>query len=220
MEESLEEESLAVEAYNTVLVALVTLQARAPRRRSSRIAQQQAETSGEAGAAELLQAELADPQEEETAAAALAPVGPQGEENATAALAPASAQSQEQGQAPVLEVSVLRQMQQQQPLMRALSEYIVDRKLPVDRLQRIRVLETAPLYEVNQAGLLCRVRGRGDSGSLGVDLQVVVPEALRGTIIAGCHQGPEGHASVLKTFQKVRDRFYWPVMFLDTQRYL
>ena len=61
MEGSLEEESLAVEAYNTVLVALVTAQARAPRRRSSRIAQQQAATGGEADAAELLQAELADP---------------------------------------------------------------------------------------------------------------------------------------------------------------
>ena len=122
-----------------------------------------------------------------------------------AAPAGGKVQAQEPSQEPVLEVSVLRQMQQQQPLMRALSEYIVDCKLPVDRLQRIRVLETAPLYEVNQAGLLCRVRGRGDNSSLGVDLQVVVPEALRGTVIAGCHQGPEGHASVLKTFQKVRD---------------
>ena len=90
---------------------------------------------------------------------------------------------------PVLEVAMLRQMQQQQPLMKALSEYIVDRKLPNDRLEleRIRVLETAPLYEVNQAGLLCRIRGRGDNSSLGVDLQVVVPEVLRGTVIAGCH---------------------------------
>ena len=139
-------------------MALVVAQARAPRRRSSRIAQQQAATGGEADAAELLQAELADPQEEEEAApASLAP-----------SEAPSDVQSQEQGQAPVLEVSVLRQMQQQQPLMRALSEYIVDRKLPVDRLQRIRVLEIAPLYEVNQAGLLCRVRGRGDNSSLGV----------------------------------------------------
>ena len=52
------------------------------------------------------------------------------------------------------------------------------------------------------------------------DMQVVVPEELRGTVIAGCHENKEGHASVLKTFQKVREQFYWPGMFMDVQRYL
>jgi len=231
LEESLEEESLAVQAYNTVLVALLTAQARAPRRRSRRIAQQT--VGSDTATAELVQAKLHEHEQEEKEEAdspgAVVPheEGPQaaGEDAPKGVPAPAAtpgtpSQLQEAGLEPVLEVAVLRQMQQQQPLMRALSEYIVDRRLPVDRLERIRVLETAPLYEVNQAGLLCRIRGRGDNGSLGVDLQVVVPEALRGTVIAGCHQGPEGHASVLKTFQKVRDRFYWPGMFLDVQRYL
>ena len=53
-----------------------------------------------------------------------------------------------------------------------------------------------------------------------MDLQVVVPEALRGVVIKGCHEGREGRASVLKMFQKVRERFYWPGMFADVQRYL
>ena len=39
-------------------------------------------------------------------------------------------------------------------------------------------------------------------------------------MIAGCHENKEGHASVLKTFQKVRERFYWPGMFMDVQQYL
>ena len=104
--------------------------------------------------------------------------------------------------------------------MKSLVDYIVHRRLPADRLERIRVLETSPLYEVNQAGLLCRIRERGSRGSLGVDLQVLVPEALQGVVIAGCHQGMEGHMSVMKTFQKVRDRFYWPGMYNDVQRYV
>ena len=87
-------------------------------------------------------------------------------------------------------------------------------------MARIRVLEASPLYEVNQAGLLWRVRERGIKGSLGMDLQVMVPEALRGAIIQGCHQGDEGHYSVMKTYQKVRDRFYWPGMFSDIQQYV
>ena len=76
------------------------------------------------------------------------------------------------------------------------------------------------MYEVNKAGMLCRVRQRGKQGSLVMVMQVVVPEELRGTVIAGCHENKEGHASVLKTFQKVRERFYWPGMFMDVQRYL
>jgi RecA/RadA recombinase len=121
---------------------------------------------------------------------------------------------------PVVSTQALWECQRRQPMMKAIAEYVEDQKLPTDRLQRIRVLETAPMYEVNQAGLLCRVRAKGKAGSLGMDLQVVVPEALRGQVIAGCHQGPEGHASVLKTFQKVRERFYWTGMFMDVQRFL
>ena len=68
---------------------------------------------------------------------------------------------------------------------------------------------------------LCKVRERGKKGSLGLDLQVVIPEGpQRDIVIAGCHEGAEGHASVLKTYQKVRDRFYWPGMFLDVQDFV
>ena len=49
------------------------------------------------------------------------------------------------------------------------------------------MLEVAPMYEVNKAGMLCRVRQRGKQVSLGMDMQVVVPEELRGTVISGCH---------------------------------
>ena len=99
-------------------------------------------------------------------------------------------------------------------------KYVGNNILPKDKLMRIRVLEQAQEYEVNQAGLLCKVRERGNKGSLGLDMQVVVPEALRTAVVAGCHEGTEGHTSVIKTYQKVRDRFYWPGMFLDVQKYI
>ena len=53
-------------------------------------------------------------------------------------------------------------------------------------------------------------------------MQVVVPEAIRTAVLAGCNEGIEGHghASVIKTYQKVRDRFYWPGMFLDVHEYI
>ena len=111
----------------------------------------------------------------------------------------------------VVEVETIRKGQEQQPMMAAIKAYVSKSILPKDKLMRIRVLEQAQAYEVNQAGLLCRVRERGSKGSLGLDMQVVVPEALRTAVVAGCHEGIKGHASVIKTYQKVLDRFYWPV---------
>ena len=104
----------------------------------------------------------------------------------------------------VLDTDTVVRCQMRQPMLRHIKEYITDQVLPASRLERIRMLEVAPMYEVNKAGMLCRVRQRGRQGSLGMDMQVVVPEELRGTVIAGCHENKEGHASVLKTFQKVR----------------
>ena len=46
-------------------------------------------------------------------------------------------------------------------------------------------------------------------------MQVAVPEELRGIIIMACHEAKEGHQSAMKTYQKVRERFYWPGCFAD-----
>ena len=117
-------------------------------------------------------------------------------------------------------VDTIRKEQEQQPVMAAVKVYVQNKVLPKDKLMRIRVLEQAQSYKVNQLGLLCKVRLRGRNGSLGVDMQVVIPEGLRSAVIEGCHDGTEGHSSVLKTYQKVRDRFYWPGMFLDVQNFV
>ena len=84
--------------------------------------------------------------------------------------------------------------------MAAVKMYVQNKVLPKDKLMRIRVLEQAQFYEVNQAGLLCKIRLRGRNGSLGMDMQVVIPEGMRSAVIEGCHDGAEGHASVLKTY--------------------
>ena len=112
-----------------------------------------------------------------------------------------------------IKTDTIKSMQEEQPHMKAVKEYTQQQILPADRLDRIRVLEAAPLYEVNHMGLLCRVREKGHGGSLGLDMQVMIPEPLRGEIIRGCHQGVEGDMAVIKTYQKVRERFYWPGMF-------
>ena len=66
----------------------------------------------------------------------------------------------------------------------------------------------------------CRVRARGKGGNLGLQLQIVVPERLQGAIIEACHQGSGCHESVMKTFQNIREKFYWPGMYADVHRYI
>ena len=114
----------------------------------------------------------------------------------------------------------IKSAQEYNPHMKSLMDFITDKKLPTDRLARVELLQTAQTYDVNSQGLLCKVRPRGKQASLGLDMCIVVPESIRGKVVEGCHLGVMGHDSVLKTYQRVRERFYWPGMFADVARYI
>ena len=86
-----------------------------------------------------------------------------------------------------LEMKQIVQAQDKQPLMSDVKAYIRHGIMPRGKLARIRALEQAQMYEVNQAGALCKVRERGKKGSPGLNLQVVIPEGpQRDIVIAGC----------------------------------
>ena len=54
--------------------------------------------------------------------------------------------------AKVLDTDTVVRCQMRQPMLRHIKEYITDQVLPASRLERIRMLEVAPMYEVNKAG--------------------------------------------------------------------
>ena len=72
-------------------------------------------------------------------------------------------------------------------------------------------------------GLLCRsyapahLRRRG-----GFRDQLVVPKALRTLVINACHDLPAsgGHLAFKGTFDKVRDRYWWPTMHTDVSTHV
>ena len=50
---------------------------------------------------------------------------------------------------------------------------------------------------------------------------VVVPETLEPEILKGVHDSPfSGHIGVIKTLDKIRDRFYWPGMRESVELYI
>ena len=52
----------------------------------------------------------------------------------------------------------------------------------------------------------------------GIKSQLVVPTPLRHEILIGGHDDPlAGHLGVNKTYEKLRERYYWPKMFADVQ---
>ena len=205
VQESEEEESRTVEMYDMVS-ALTREKRKATRKEDTDVAvtdSTDAEHSGTVGQPDMTTVkgeEIVDGEIEETAGEAGQVAIPE--------------------QTVQMNAKAIQESQQHQPFMKAMTTYITDQTLPTDRLEKIKILESAPLYEVNSKGLLCRIRERGKQGSLGLSMQVMVPAEMREEVIAGCHEGKEGHASVLKTFQKLRERFYWPGMFTDVQLYL
>ena len=72
-------------------------------------------------------------------------------------------------------------------------------------------------------GLVCRsyrpghLRRRGDFRD-----QFVVPVSLRKLVINACHDLPSsgGHLAFKATFDKVRDRYWWPTVHTDVQHHV
>lgn len=114
---------------------------------------------------------------------------------------------------------MLLEEQRAQPRMKAMMQYKKEGQLPNTRLERIRLLEQAPFFDVNAAGLLCKVRMRDEKGRLPISMQVVVPESLQGMLVAASHQNASGHASALRTYQRLRENFYWPGMWADCEAF-
>ena len=53
------------------------------------------------------------------------------------------------------------------------------------------------------------------------DLRLVVPDVLRDELIHAMHdEMVGGHQGVLKTYEKLKKKYFWPGMFADTERYI
>ena len=121
-----------------------------------------------------------------------------------------------------ISVEMMKEAHQQYPTIKLLKQCLIDKTLPVQRLDRIKVLEQAPFHEMNVEGLVCRVMYRdwAGGGRLAPILQVIVPEELRNRIVAAYHEDKNAHPSAIRTFQAVSQKFYWPGMLADICRYL
>ena len=89
--------------------------------------------------------------------------------------------------------------------------------MPSNDAKARRILLRSDSFYISQDGLLCHLdrsqRRARDSSS-----QLVVPQSMKYEILSNVHNHVAGaHFGVHKTFQKLKQRYWWPSMFKDRE---
>lgn len=125
---------------------------------------------------------------------------------------------------PEPEHSDLIALQKKCPDFQVIYEYLAERKLPDDA-----TLARNTTWESDQYMLADKVlyhyyqpRTKKANPSEGSIIQVALPKALRLDVLRSYHDSIAGggHLGIQKTFESVRQKFYWPHMSQDVQDYV
>ena len=115
------------------------------------------------------------------------------------------------------------EIREKQPKDLALSEtidYIQHDSLPSNDAKARRILLRSDCFYISQDGLLYHLdrsqkRSARDSFS-----QLVVPQSMKYEILSNVHNHVAGaHFGVRKTFQKLKQRYWWPSMLKDVEHW-
>ena len=109
--------------------------------------------------------------------------------------------------------------QDQDVFATALKRYLRTNQLPPgDPYLSARLVKVEDQFFVEEGGLLCRIWWRDPRRRAKLDpvYQLYVPEELRGVVMVAFHGGTRsGHLSPLKTWLRIKERFWWSGMQAD-----
>ncbi|ROT64516.1 putative paraneoplastic antigen Ma1 [Penaeus vannamei] len=112
---------------------------------------------------------------------------------------------------PLLQPDLVERHQRDDPLWQQLIEYLEEGRLPPRRI---------PL-PLDQFELRDRVLYHVKSNNERAMLQLVIPRSLCGAALDAVHAVPSaGHQGVHRTYQRLRDHFYFPGMLAASRRYV
>ena len=84
---------------------------------------------------------------------------------------------------------------------------------------RLLLLSTDSYY-LDENGILCHLWPPGKGKAQSLRSHVVIPAPLRHDILTSCHDdATAGHLGPTKTYEKVRNRYYWHGMFKDIEHW-
>ena len=112
---------------------------------------------------------------------------------------------------PGVQIERVRELQRSDPTLADIITYLESSRLPNTSAEARAIVHSIDDYYLDPDGLLCHLwvpRGRRVPG---IKSQLVIPTSLRHEILVGGHDDPlAGHLGVNKTYEKLRERYYWP----------
>ena len=115
----------------------------------------------------------------------------------------------------------IHELQRRDPSLADIIDYLEHDTLPSNNQSAKTLLHTIDDYYLDRDGLLCHIWTPGKGRLTTLRSQLVVPTALRHEILLSVHDSPlgGGHLGVHKTYEKVRERYYWRGLFADVQHW-
>ena len=121
---------------------------------------------------------------------------------------------------PGVQTAKIKDLQRKDPALADIIEYLEFDVLPSDGKAAKKLLYTIEQYHLDPDGVLCHIWIPGGRRITTPKSQLVVPSSLRHEVLINAHDLPTGgHLGVNKTYAKLRDRYYWPKMYMDVQHW-
>ena len=110
------------------------------------------------------------------------------------------------------ETDEIREKQRKDPEISEMIDYVLNDILPSNDAKARRILLGGDSFYNSQDGLLCHL-DRSQKRARDSFSQLVVPQSMKYTILSNVHNHVAGaHFGVHKTFQKLKQRYWWPSM--------
>ena len=121
---------------------------------------------------------------------------------------------------PIPSIQGLHKLQRQDKDLSDIIQYLEVATLPASDAKARSLLLSIDSYYLDENGILCHLWSPGKRRVHSICSQVVIPASLCHEILVACHDDPTaGHLGVLKTYEKVRVRYFWHGMFKDIEHW-
>ena len=113
----------------------------------------------------------------------------------------------------------LMSLQRRDRELAPLIDYLEQGILPEEDAQIKSILATVDQYVITQEGLLYHISS--NTPGLQETFQVVIPTGMKEEVLYNVHdEVTGGHFGILKTYGKLRKRYYWKNMFADCEHWV
>ena len=99
--------------------------------------------------------------------------------------------------------------------------YLKDQTIPDDKKEGIKLLADINSYILDENDILYHIYEPSKKTTEGIYKQLVIPPKFRDDIIYWAHNhATAGHFGFVKTLDKLRKRYYWPLMYSDVEHWI